>query len=58
MVKWLECHDYDQRVLGLKPTCTILLCPCERHFITLFHAWQSQLAILNYSNIYIKLKTN
>ena len=41
--------------LGSKPTCAILLCPWERHFTALSPAWWSWQAVLNYSNISIKL---
>ena len=32
---------YDQHGLGSKPTLAILLCPWERHFMTLYPAWWS-----------------
>ena len=35
MVKWLRVLDYDQHSLGLNPTCIILLCPSDRHFVAL-----------------------
>ena len=38
VVEWLEHHGCDQHGLGSKPTCTILLCPWERHFTTLTSA--------------------
>ena len=55
VVEWLKHRDDDQHGLGSKPTCTILLCPWERHFTALSPAWWSSLAVLNYSNISIKL---
>ena len=33
MVEWLKCRDGDQYSLGSKPTCAILLCSWERHFM-------------------------
>ena len=56
MVKWLKCCAYDQHGLGLKPTFAILLCCWERHFIALSFAWWSWQAVLNYSQISIKLQ--
>ena len=31
----------DRHSLGSKPTCAILLCPWERHFMALSPAWWS-----------------
>ena len=39
VVQWLACHAYDQHGLSSKSTCTILLCPWERHFTALSSAW-------------------
>ena len=52
MVKWLESHDCDQHGLGLKPTCTVLLCP----FIAFSPAWWCWQAVQNFSHIIIKTK--
>ena len=46
MVEGLKHCAYDQHGLGSKPTCTILLCPWEKNFITLSLAWWSCHAIL------------
>ena len=35
VVEWLKHRAYDQHGFGSKPTCTILMCPWERHFTTL-----------------------
>ena len=35
VVEWLKHQTDDQHGLGSKPTCTILLCPWERHFTAL-----------------------
>ena len=32
-------RDCDHDGLGSKPTCALLLCPWERHFIVLYSAW-------------------
>ena len=58
MVEWLKYQADDQYGLDSKPTCTILLCPWERHFMALSPAWWSWQAVLNYSNISIKLLAN
>ena len=55
VVEWLKHRTDDQHGLGSKSTCTILLCPWERHFTALFPAWWSWQAVLNYSNISTKL---
>ena len=55
VVEWLTRRTDDQHGLGSKPTCTILLCPWERHFTALSPAWWSWQAVLNYSNISTKL---
>ena len=55
VVEWLKHQTDDQHGLGSKPTCTILLCPWERHFTALSPAWWSWKAVLNYSNISTKL---
>ena len=48
----------DQHGLGLKPTCTILLCPWESPFMALSPACWSWQAVLNYSHIFIKLQAD
>ena len=58
MVEWLEHQACDQHSLGSKPTCAILICPWERHFMTLSLAWWSWQAVLNYSHISIKLQVD
>ena len=58
MVKWLRCRACDQHSLSSKPTCAILLCPWERHFMAYSLAWWSWQAVLNYSHISIKLQAN
>ena len=55
MVEWLKHWTDDQHSLGSKPTCAILLCFWERHFMAHSAAWWSWQAVLNYSNISIKL---
>ena len=55
VVEWLKHRVDDQHGLGSKPTCAILLCPWKRHFTALSFAWWSWQAVLNYSNISIKL---
>ena len=55
---WLEHRDCDRHGSGSKPTRTILLCPCERHFTSLYPAWRCWQAVLNFSHISIKLKKN
>ena len=55
MVVWLKHRTDDQHGLGSKPTCTILLCPWERHFMVLSLACWSWQAVLNYSNTSTKL---
>ena len=55
VVEWLKYRTDDLHGLGSKPTCTILLCSWERHFPALSPAWWSWQAVLNYSNISIKL---
>ena len=55
IVIFLEKIACDQHCLGSKPTCVILLCPWERHLMALSPAWWSWQAVLNYSNISIKL---
>ena len=57
MVKWLKYYAYDQHSVGSKPTCTILFLG-ERHFMALSSAWWSWQAVLNYSDIFIKLQTD
>ena len=39
MVEWLKHWDDNQHGLNSKPTCAILLCLWERHFMALFPAW-------------------
>ena len=58
MVEWLKCHACDQHGLGSKPTCAILLCPWERHFMAHSPAWWSWYAVLNYSHISVKLQAD
>ena len=55
MVEWLKRRARDQHGLGSKPTCVILLCPWERHFTAHSPFWWSWQAVLNYSQISIKL---
>ena len=55
MVEWLKYRIDDQHGLASKPTCTIPLCPWQRHFTALSPAWWSWQAVLNYSNISTKL---
>ena len=55
VVEWLKRRACDQHGLGSKPTRAILLCPWERHFTAHSPAWWSWQAVLNYSNISIKL---
>ena len=55
VVEWLKHRTDDQHGLGSKPTCAILLCPWERHFMPLSPAWWSWQAVLNYNNISTKL---
>ena len=49
---------YDQHGFGSKPTRAILLCPWESHFTAHSPAWCSGQAILNYSDISIKLQAD
>ena len=56
MIEWLKRQAHDQHSLGSKPTCAILLCPWERHFMAHSPAWWSWQAVLNYSHISIKLQ--
>ena len=49
MVEWLENWDCDRHGLGPKPTCTILLCPWERHFMVLSSAWSSLIMLASSS---------
>ena len=63
MVEWLNCWvvewlNHNQRGLGSKPTCAILLCPWERHFMAISPAWWSWQAVLNFNHISIKLQVN
>ena len=55
VVEWLKHRTDDQHGRGSKLTCSILLCPWERHFTVLSPAWWSWQAVLNYSNISTKL---
>ena len=55
VVEWLKRRTDDQHDFGSKPTCAILLCPWERHFMALSPTWWSWQAVLNYSNISTKL---
>ena len=56
MVEWLKHHPCHPHGLGSKPAHTILLCPWERHLMSLFLAGQSWLAILSFSHIFVKPK--
>ena len=58
MVKWLKYQADDQPGFGSKPTCAILFCSWERHFMELSPVWWSWQAVLNCSNSSIKLQTN
>ena len=58
MVEWLKHRTHDRHDLGLKLTRAILLCPWKRCFMALFPAWWSWQAVLNYSNISIKLQAD
>ena len=58
MVEWLKHQTDDQYGLGSIPTCAILLCPWERHFMAFSPAWWSWQAVLNYRNISTKLLAN
>ena len=58
MVEWLERRVYDQHGVASKPTCAILLCPCERHFTALSPTWWSWQAVLNYCHFSIKLQVD
>ena len=58
VVEWLKRRAHAQHSLGSKLTCTILLCPWERHFMTHPSAWWSWQAVLNYSHISIKLQAD
>ena len=58
VVEWLKHRTDDQHGLASKPTCDILLCSCERHLTAHSPAWWSWQAVLNYSNISIKLLTD
>ena len=58
VVKWLKHRAYHQHGMGSKPIRVILLCPWERHFMALFPAWWSWQAVINYSNISIKLQAD
>ena len=55
VVEWLKYRADDQHGLGSKPTCATLLCSWGRHLTALSPAWWSWQAVLNYSNISIKL---
>ena len=58
VIEWLKCWTCDQHSLSSKPTCTILLCPWERHFGAHSPAWWSWQAVLNYNHISIKLQAD
>ena len=58
VVEWLKHRARDQHSRGSKPTCVILLCSWERHFAAHSPAWWSWQAVLNYSNISIKLQAD
>ena len=51
MVEWLKRRAYDQHGFGSKPTCAVLLCSWERHFMALSSAWWSGQAVLNFSGV-------
>ena len=58
MVVQLKHHAYDQHGSGSKPTCAILLCSWERHFMELSLTWWSWQAVLNFNHISIKLQVD
>ena len=58
MVKWLKHCAHDHYNLGSKPTCTILLCPWERHFTAPSTAWWSWQTVLYFNHISIKLQAD
>ena len=58
VVEWLKRRTRDQHGLGSKLTRVILLFPWERHFTALSPAWWSWQAVLNYSDISIKLQAD
>ena len=58
VVEWLKCWACDQHGFSSKSTCAILLCPWERHFMVHSPAWWSWQAVLNYSNISMKLQAD
>ena len=58
MVEWLKHRTHDQHGLHSKPTHAILLCLWERHFTAHSPAWWSWQAVLNYSQISIKLQVD
>ena len=58
VVEWLKCRVHDQHGLSSKPTCAILFCPWERHFVAHSPDWWTWQAVLNYSQISIKLQAD
>ena len=58
VVEWLKRRARDQHRLSSKPTRAILLYPWERHFTAHSPAWWSRQAVLNYSDISIKLQAD
>ena len=58
VVEWLKRRARDQHGLGSKPTRTILLYLWERHFTAYSPAWWFWQAVLNYSQIFIKLQAD
>ena len=57
MVRCLKRRDCERHGLGSKPTRSILLCPWKKHFTALCSVWQSWHAVLDFSYVSIKLKT-
>ena len=58
VVEWLKRQARDQHGLGSKATSAILSCPWERHFTAHSPSWWCWQAVLNYSNISIKLQAD
>ena len=54
--RYCDHHRLVQHGLGSKPTCAILLCSWERHFMAHSPAWVSEQAVLTF--IFISRKTN
>ena len=58
VVEWLKRRARDQQNLGSNPTRAILLCPWERYFAAHSPAWWFWQAVLNYSQISIRLQAD